>query len=85
MNIDNHGRESPHALAPYIRSELFALRLDSADERLLNELREAESNCDVLSTDTPMSQKLGTFSVICLIVNRMIGELYVCLATCAEG
>jgi hypothetical protein len=85
MDMDNHGRESPHTLAPHIRSERFALKLDSADERLLNELNKAESDGDVLLTDLPVSQKLGTFSVICLIVNGMIGELYMCLITCAEG
>jgi len=86
MDMDNHGRESPHALAPHIPpNERFALKLDSADERLLKELNEVESNRDVLLIDTPMSQKLGTFSVICLIVNRMIGELHMCLVACAEG
>jgi hypothetical protein len=48
-----------------------ALQLDPEDIALL---REAENNSNAFVTDTPDDQKLGTISVVCLIMNRMIGE-----------
>lgn len=45
--------------------------LDPEDLQLL---RDAEKNPDALVTDTPNNQKMKTFSVICIIVNRMIGR-----------
>jgi hypothetical protein len=51
-------------------SEELVLALDAEDQELLNQ---AKDNPDALITDTPNSQKLKTFSVVCIIVNRMIG------------
>ncbi|KAF8243120.1 amino acid transporter [Wilcoxina mikolae CBS 423.85] len=53
------------------QAEEPGLALDAEDVELL---REAEENPDALVTDTPNDQKLKTFSVICIIVNRMIGS-----------
>ncbi|TGZ79678.1 amino acid transporter [Ascodesmis nigricans] len=52
----------------------LGLALDSEDAELLQEaVNEAAGDPDALLTDTPNAQKLKTFSVICLICNRMIG------------
>ncbi|KAA8898780.1 amino acid permease-domain-containing protein [Sphaerosporella brunnea] len=52
-------------------SEDLGLALDAEDQALLNE---AKANPDALVTATPDNQKLKTFSVVCIIVNRMIGS-----------
>jgi hypothetical protein len=62
-------------MSPYYdhnqQADELGLALDTEDVELL---REAEENPDALVTDTPNDQKLKTFSVICIIVNRMIGN-----------
>jgi len=58
----------------------IGLKLDPEDQELL---RKAQKNPDALVTDTPNDQKLKRFSVICIIVNRMIGE-YLLSRMCAR-
>jgi hypothetical protein len=61
-------------MSPPMPSESYVeedgLSLDSDDRERL----EAEESPNAVVTSTPTAQKLGIFSVMCLIVNRMIGE-----------
>jgi len=57
--------------APAQDADDIGLALDADD---LDEMRAAVRNPDAVVTDTPNDQKLRRFSVVCVIVNRMIGE-----------
>lgn len=70
----NYQQQSTPAPNSYDYGHL-GLALDTEDAELLQEaVQEAEGDPDALLNDMPNAQKLKTFSVICLIVNRMIGE-----------
>lgn len=73
FNHSNDQQGQPSAPNTYDYSDL-GLALDIEDAELLQEaVEEAEADPDALLNDMPNAQKLKTFSVICLIVNRMIG------------